>query len=666
MPASLLLLVGVALLAATAVRLAAAFGAGSPTSFLIAAFVLAHGELLLVALGLSLFRAFTPVPLLVTLAALCALTLAATRNARRAVIHWRAAARTLGSDPVLIVLAVVAALGFAYTVALAVGTTQVEDDALTFHLVRAGLWRQHHGIAYLAGIFDLRNNAYPPGGELGPLTSMTLAGNDRFVALDQLLAFLALAVGVVGIARRVGLGRRQALFGGLLVATLPIVVLQAGTAMSDLIVAAFLLSAALLLLDRGRASPWLAGVATALAADVKLTAVLGIPILLAVAWLARWPERRRVRVVAVAIGALVGAFWYVVNLAETGAWDGHVTDEFHVDRGVAPVAARIVRLGIEFIDLSGATGRDRWLYAGSALVILVAAAVLTVARRRGRAAIVTGAVAALVALVPLVLLPLAHQLVRGEFKGWLALGRPDLAAIDPGHDITRAASNFSWYGPLGSLALVGAGVLAVVAARRGRLDRLAVLLVLAPFYWLVAFATLFFYQEWSGRFFAFPIALAAATWGIVLRWRAVAWGVTAIAATTLLLALANDARRPSGLPLLQGDKPKSVWHTPRWRGGPEVRPDYAAPIRFLDERLPSSTNVGLAITPSDPVSPFFGSGLDRRVVFVREPDRDVAGASWVFVRPGQSSSLCARAWKPVEVTPEGWRILHRARGPRCR
>ena len=50
---------------------------------------------------------------------------------------------------------------------------------------------------------------------------MTLAGNDYFVAFDQLLSSLALAVGAAGISRRIGFGRREALFGGLLVLTLP-------------------------------------------------------------------------------------------------------------------------------------------------------------------------------------------------------------------------------------------------------------------------------------------------------------------------------------------------------------------------------------------------------------------------------------------------------------
>ena len=50
--------------------------------------------------------------------------------------------------------------------------------------------------------------------------------------------------------------------------------------MSDLIVAAFLLAAAFFLIDGQRWSPWLAGVATALAVDVKLTAPIALPFLL--------------------------------------------------------------------------------------------------------------------------------------------------------------------------------------------------------------------------------------------------------------------------------------------------------------------------------------------------------------------------------------------------
>jgi hypothetical protein len=213
--------------------------------------------------------------------------------------------------------------------------------------------------------------------------------------------------------------------------------------------------------------------------------------------------------------------------------------------------------------------------------------------------------------------------------------------------------------------LVGAAVLVIVAVRRRQLDRMALFSVVAPVYWLVAFSALLFYQDWIGRFFAFPIALAAATWGIVLRWRPVAWGVVAIAGTTLLLSLANDAKRPSGLPLLERDKPRSVWTTPRWTGV-ALRKDYDAPIRFLDQRIPDSADVGLAITPSEPVYPFFGRGLERHVRFVYEDDRDAPrSVDWVFVRPDHPSSLCSDAWKVALTTADGWRILHRDGARTC-
>jgi hypothetical protein len=541
---------------------------------------------------------------------------------------------------------------------------QVEDDVLTFHLVRAPLWWQHGGITYLQGIFDLRNNAYPPGGELGSLATMTLAGNDYFAALDQLFAALLLAIGAAGISRRFGFSARQALFSGLLVLTLPLIALQAGTAMSDLIVAAFLLAASFFLIDGGRWSPWLAGAATALAVDVKLTAPIAVPFLFAVAWFARPTASRNARLVAVVVGSLAGAFWYAVNLAETHAWDGHVSDEFNVDRGLVPVVARTMRIAILFIDLSGAGGRDRWFYGITALIVLVVAVVFFL-RARTRTTLVAGGIATVVAAVPLLLLPFEHRLIRAYFKFWDLVGHRDLGNLDSGRDVTKSASNFSWYGPLGSVLLVGAAVLVILEVRRRRLDRIALVSVIAPAYWLVAFAALLFYQDWIGRFFAFPIALAAATWGIVLRWRPVAWGVVAIAGTTLFLSLANDAKRPSGLQLLEGGKPRSIWNTPRWTGV-ALRDDYDAPIRYLDQQIPDSADVGLAITPSDPVYPFFGRGLERHVRFVYEQDRDAPeGVIWVFVRPDHPSSLCAEAWSVALRTKDGWRVMHRNGARTC-
>ena len=203
MASTFTLLVGLALLGLTAARIMARLGVRSPTAFLVGAFVVAHAALLIVALGLSCVRWFTPGVLITALAACCVLTLLFTRGARSG-IDWRAPFRSIRGDPLLLVLAVGAALGVAYSVAMGIWVPQVDDDVYTYHLVRAPLWWQHHGITYLHGILDFRNNAYPPGGELGALTTMTLAGNDFFVTLDELLSALLLAVAAAGIARRLG------------------------------------------------------------------------------------------------------------------------------------------------------------------------------------------------------------------------------------------------------------------------------------------------------------------------------------------------------------------------------------------------------------------------------------------------------------------------------
>lgn len=663
MDSPLTLLLGIGLLGLTSVRLLHRVGVRSPATFLLGVFVVAHAELLVVAIGLSLVREFRPAPVVATLFALCVVTVLFTRRTRSR-IDWRIPFESLRREPILVVLAVVVCLGLCYVAAIGTWVPQVEDDVLTFHLVRAPLWWQHGGITYLRGIFDLRNNAYPPGGELGPFATMTLAGSDYFVAVDQLLAALALAVGAAGISRRIGFGREQALFGGLLVLTLPLIMLQAGTAMSDLVVAAFLVAGALFLLDGSRVSPWLGGLATGLAVDVKLTAPIALPFLAGLAWFARPPARRVSRLIALAGGTLLGAFWYAVNLVETGTWDNHIATEYSVDRGFLPIVARTLRIAIEFIDVSGGGGRDRLLYGIAAIVVLFVST-LVFAWSRRRSTLLGGGLIAVVASLPLALPPVEHELIRGYFKFWDIAGRRDLANIDSGRVITKSASNFSWYGPLGSLLLIGAAAAVVVEVRRRRLDRFALVAVAAPLYWLVAVAALLFYQDWLGRFFAFPVVLAAAAWGMVLRWRPVAWGVVAIASISLFLSLANDAKRPSGLPLLEGGKPRSVWDTPRWTGV-ALRKDYDAPIRYLDRHVPDSADVGLAITPSEPVYPFFGRGLERHVRFVYPQDRDApTGVDWVFIRPDHPSSLCFAAWGLALRTGDGWRIMHRKGARTC-
>jgi hypothetical protein len=666
---ALWLLIGAALLAITGLRVAVALSPRSLTGVLVGAYVVGQAELILVALGLSAFREFKVWPVLVVLSVLCAASLLFVPG------EWRIRVpdlRPVFSDPAVAFLAVVVVLGLAYTVVLSLWVPQVEDDALTAYLYRAALWRQHHGITYLHGVFDGRVNSYTPGADVGFLTTMTLGGSGRYTGLAQALACLATVAATMGTARRIGLGRREALFGGLLVATLPVVALQAGAALEDLTLASYLTCAAMFLLDRRPVAPLLAGVASGLAVAAKLSAPLGIVFLLLLAVIARPVKRWPLRAFAVLAGSALGAFWYVVNLVKTQAVSPHVVTQFKAfhhgaaqhSSSLLPAVARILRFGIEFVDVAGSVGRDRYLYGVVAVVVLVAAlGTGLLAGRRDRLRL--GTIAAAIAALPIVLLPFGHFLERAYYKFWLLLGRRGLAELDPGRNLTRAASNFSWFGPLGSLALLGAAGLTVYAVRRRRLDWRALVLVAAPLYWLIAFGAVTFYQEWAGRFFIFSMALAAATWGLLLRSRAVAWGVVAIASTTLFLTLVNDAKRPSGLPLLQRSKPRSIWSTPRWVAEGRGRTGMTDVLRFVDRGIPASANLGLAITPSSPGYPFFGAGLDRKIEFVSRTQRDTKVSDWVLVQPDRHVSLCTTRWHSRPMHPGEWTIMRRRVGPAC-
>ena len=75
--------------------------------------------------------------------------------------------------------------------------------------------------------------------------------------------------------------------------------------------------------------------------------------------------------------------------------------------------------------------------------------------------------------------------------------------------------------------------------------------------------------------------------------------------------------------------------------------------------------MALAITASDPGFVFFGRGLDRRLVLVDGPDRDVPGATWAFTSPGATASLCAGAWRTLPESPQGWVVQQRIAGGTC-
>ena len=662
MTGALALLAGAALLATGSLRLAARLAPAGAAPLLLGAYVIAWAQLVLVLWALSLFGWVDRWPLLLGLALTSAALVVDTRGRRELGPRLRDAWRSLREGleaPVVLVLGLAVTLGFGYALVLGLTTPQNDFDTIFDHLWRAALWEQNGAAGYPDCACAPYVNAYPPHGELGVLATMALGGADRYVTLVQAGAYVALALGVVGVARGLGLTRGEALLGGLLVATLPVIALQSSTAQNDLVVASFAVAAAVFLLQDGRAAPWLAGAAAALAVGTKVTAVVGVPLLVAIALVAPLAHRRAARLTGVLAGSAVGAYWYVVNWHQAGSWDAGFPYE-ELDRGLEDTVARALRSAIQFVELPGGAGRDRWLYGVAALIVLVLAGIGVL--RGGRRRIVLG-LAALLALAPVLVPDLRRYFDEAYLELWRALGRDDLAA-GVGRDITRSASNVTWYGPLGLLLVLAGIVVALVAVRRRRLPGVAVLLALAPVYWLVALSAVLFYQDAAGRFFMAPVALAGATWGLAARVRWAAWGLTAIGVTTLGLAVLNDSKRPSGVPLLERPAPPSYLTEPRWSAqGREVFvPEL---IRFVDERVPADALVALGVTPSDPGYVVLGPALDRRLVALGTGALDASGATWAFVSPSArpSTRLCA-AWRRLPVRPSGWDV-HRRPAGRC-
>ena len=661
------LILGVALLAASGGLFAASLRLDRLVDFLIAFYLLAFLEVVVVSLALSPARALTRPALLASLAGLLALALVVWLHrgrpappARPALHAFREALR----DPVLALLAGAVVVALLYLFGLAYFAPPNDYDLFSYHLPRAAFWKQQHAVAYVPNVNEVRINALPPVSEIADAFTMILARSDRFTGFVQLVAFLATMVAILGISRRVGFGPRQALFGTLLFATLPIAVLQAPTALNDVLIASFVAAAVYFLLAGGLTGLVLAELAVALMLGTKPTAVYALPVLVLVGVVAYPPPRRWWMLLLISFaGVAVGSFWYMVNLAETGMLAGGLA----ASEGVADpddalqqplplrTAAFFIRRVVDAVDPSGSVGRDRWLY-GIAAAVVLCVGVLVSLRRRSRTAFTSALLASALTAAALAVRPAYDFLLRAHQKIFFELGYPQLAFLAPDRDPTQASSFQSWFGPLAvPLVLLSAGLVTREVWRR-RLPRVAIALALAPALVLLLMAVGARYTPWDGRWAMLAVPLACATWGIVLRFRPLAWAAAAMAATTLALVLVHAYERPAGFNVLGGAAPRSVWTTPR----EEVMAAYAPFIAVIERRVPPAATLGIHGTAGDLTYPYFGSRLERKVVFVDDDDpRSLVAADWLAESPLGDLPLCRDHWSAVAANSEGWRLFRR-------
>jgi len=662
------LITGFTLIAASAWLVAASLRLRGFVEFLLAVYVVASAGVVVVVLALSPFelvtRAGVVVASAVFLAAAAAVWQWQGRPAAPSMRVAAAACRETLRDPVLTVLAIAVALALAYAAALAVATPPNDFDVLWYHLPRAAFWYQQRGVGYIEYANDTRLNENPPGAEILSTWAMTLEGSERFASVFQVVALAATVLAVLRIARLLGFDRRAAAFGALLFATLPVVVLQASLAGNDVVVTSFIVAVAAFLLSDTRHALWLGGLALALSVATKGTVLFAIPLLLAVAVVL--VPRRRWPAVAVAgtLSIAVGGFWYVFNQVKAGGLTPSYEEGGVVELGSQPVSilAHMARIAIDAVDPAGSVGRDRYVYAIAALVLLVIGGVAAL-KAGSRAAVLAGLGAAALAVAPLAFTSVHVTLRRAYQHVLVGRGEEGLAFLGWSREATHASAFSSWYGPLGLLAFLVSVPLVIREIRRGALRTGTLVLVLAPLLTVPIVAATWGYSQWHGRFFMPAVALSAATWAVLLRVRALGWAMSAIAVVTLLLSFVHYSDKPAGFSVLEGRTGRSVWTASRIEimttFARELPPEGRV-IERLERIVRDGETVALSVGGIEVSYQYFGADLDRRVVFVGENGEGLdATVDWLVVSRGRRVPVCAAGWRPVASGAEGWRVYRR-------
>jgi len=633
---------GVLLLAATGLLVAATLRVRALPDLLLTTYTVAFAEVVALSLFLSAFDDLTRAALVT---GLVAILLAAAGSWILAGRHALAVSRVTPFERPwpLVALAVVTTLAVAYVVALIVATPPNGWDPLNYHLPRVGFWLQSHHIGYVEPTYDERMNLNPPNAEIGFAFALGLTRNELAIGFVQFFAGLASAVAVFGLARRAGLPRHEAAFGSLLFLTLPIVVLQLSLAKNDLVVASFLLCAAFFLLQPGRRQAVLGGIAVALAIGTKSTAFYAVPILVALASIVR---PRVERLASLGAGLLLGAYWYAVNLADTGRVLGDQSAQQGVTAVFKPAADLVTATGmaVDSLDVSGSRGSDIFLYA-------IAAGLVAIGLLSSRRALVGAALVA----SPFALLALSDHVGRPILEHLNdAVGKP--RGYVPPSDLAVASARIasdtaSWFGAVGFVFVVGAAVFVFLRHAGSPTTRV---FVLAPFAWFLLTALTLSYNPWLGRFFVFPVALSAAVWGRVLRVPQAAWGAAALAAVTVTLALVHYTEKPSGLRLLDRTATASVWRMNRAQVQSQHDPPIEPLFAFVNSGVPAHASVALAFGDNDFGFPMFGPHLQRRVTIVPfGSNAHSVSADWLVAnseRAGQVDSAC---WRAVFRSSEG-------------
>jgi hypothetical protein len=111
-------------------------------------------------------------------------------------------------------------------------------DSMTYHMPRVVHWISLQSVDFYPTQITRQNNQLPLA-EYAIMQLQLLSGEDRFANLVQWVSYLCLICLGPLVAKELGLTARQQRISALVVATLPMAILQASSTQNDLVVSVF-------------------------------------------------------------------------------------------------------------------------------------------------------------------------------------------------------------------------------------------------------------------------------------------------------------------------------------------------------------------------------------------------------------------------------------------
>jgi len=616
---TLLFIVALAGVVAAAVLGAAALRVASPVAALLAVYLIACAEIVLLSEALSLVHGVSRAGYAAgeALALAGAVAVWHLRGRPRLALP-RTSVAALRRHPILLVVGAVVATAVAYEAFLILATPPNNWDSMSYHLSRAAYWLQHGGIAYVPHAHTQRQNAFLPNSELQILYTLTWLRGDGAAALPQLAAEGALLLAVAGIARRFGFSRPAAVFAALLTATLAEVALQATTTQNDLTVAALVAAAVYFLLGGTERELAFAAIAIALGVGTKPTVIFAMPALLGIAAL-RLPAGAalaRTAAYAVISFALFGASGYVLNVVETG----NVLGDQAAVAGLRPkvtfdgTVSTSARILYRFVDLPGPPRVRAWTGP---------------IERTGEAAFdATG----------------------------IPPNPPEATGVAFSFRVnTRSDPDLSYFGPLGVLVVLPLAFVFMWTWWRSP-ERATVAVALAVT--ILQVALTYRYNDFLGRFMLVPVGLVMPLAAWLYSRRVLAAAAAAVGMATLALAHVYDVAKPTGA---GGTTP--VWKLSRAEVEGVTRPGMPEVLTAIDREIPQHARVGVILGEDDWDYPLYGRRLERRLIplprvgSLEEAER--RGLRWVVVGATPPGPKYLPGWKVRFFPDSQWTVLHR-------